>query len=133
MSLTIHDRLRLPASFAPVLGLATALMLSACGGADQTAPAAMAALTASAPAASNDSSVLTLPLEVLGNGSPRQPVIVEAGLGVASGKLGEVAQLWFQCHRCGFYGAPEFEAASELPVKIKAMSPSCVESFPWWP
>ena len=57
---------------------------------------------------------------MLGNGSPRQPVIVEAGLGVASGKLGEVAQLWFQCHRCGFYGAPEFEAASELPVKIKA-------------
>ena len=29
-------------------------------------------------------------------------------------------KLWFQCHRCGFYGAPEYEAATDLPVKIKA-------------
>lgn len=64
--------------------------------------------------------VLTLPLEVLGSGSPRTPVIAEAGLGVASAKLASVTKLWFQCHRCGFYGAPEFQAVSDLPVKIKA-------------
>lgn len=122
MSLTIHNRLRLPASFALGLGLSTALLLSACGGGgtDKTAPAALAAMTVNAAAAGGDAAVLQLPLEVLGSGSPREPVIVEAGLGIASGKLGEVAQLWFQCHRCGFYGAPEFEAASDLPAKIKA-------------
>lgn len=59
-------------------------------GTDQTAPAAMAALTVSAPAA-RDTSVLTLPLEVLGNGSPRDPVIVEAGLAVARTPLGTYA------------------------------------------
>jgi hypothetical protein len=64
--------------------------------------------------------VLTLPLEVLGDGSPRTPVIAEAALGVDGNKLGSVTRLWFQCHRCGFYSAPEFEAASDLPVKIKA-------------
>jgi len=64
--------------------------------------------------------VLTLPLEVLGNGSPRTPVIAEAGLGVTAAKLAGVSKLWFQCHRCGFYGAPEFEAATDLPVKVKA-------------
>ncbi len=69
-----------------------------------------------APAAT----VLRLPLEVLGDGSPKRAVIAEAKLGLESGKLGAVAQLWFQCHRCGFYGAPEFEATTATPVKIKA-------------
>jgi cytochrome c553 len=78
-----------------------------------TVPGAPAVVT---PAAT----FLTLPLEVLGNGSPRTPVIAEAGLGVAAEKLQTVTRLWFQCHRCGFYSAPEFEAATYLPVKIKA-------------
>ena len=134
MSITIHRRRGLRPALA--LGLATALLLSACGGgggADTASPAVTASLTANAPAA-----VLQLPLEVLGNGSPGQPVIAEAALGVASGKLPEVAQLWFQCHRCGFYGAPEFEAASALPVKVKAsvrilggVDDSAAQAVPW--
>lgn len=118
MTITIHRRHGLRPALALGLGLATALLLSACGGgggADTAAPAVTASLTVNAPA-----TVLQLPLEVLGNGSPGQPVIAEAALGVASGKLPEVTQLWFQCHRCGFYGAPEFEATTALPRKIKA-------------
>lgn len=66
------------------------------------------------------SSATTLPLEVLGSGAPDQTVIAEAQLGVDTSKLGSVAQLWFQCHRCGFYSAPEFEATSAAPAKVKA-------------
>ena len=134
MTITIHRRRGLRPALA--LGLATALLLSACGGgggADTATPAVSASLTVNAPAA-----VLRLPLEVLGSGSPGQPVIAEAALGVASGKLPEVAQLWFQCHRCGFYGAPEFEAASALPVKVKAsvrilggVDDSAAQAVPW--
>ncbi len=87
---------------------------------------------------STTAAVLTLPLEVLGDGSPRTPVIAEAKLGVEAGKLGSVAQLWFQCHRCGFFGAPEFEAVSALPMKIKASmrvlggaSDANAASIPW--
>ncbi|MET0320787.1 MAG: hypothetical protein ABW069_08710, partial [Duganella sp.] len=103
-----------------VCALAVATLLAACGGngADH-APAAQAArLAAAKVTVSGD--VLTLPLEVLGSGSPNAPVIAEARLGVAAAKLGTVSQLWFQCHRCGFYSAPEFEAATALPRKIKA-------------
>lgn len=105
------------------LALVSGAILSACGGGGSEAPApaaSFAPLSASSSVAAADTSTLTLPLEVLGNGSPRAPVIVDAGLGVEPGKLGSVSKLWFQCHRCGFYGAPEFEAATDLPIKIKA-------------
>jgi hypothetical protein len=116
-----------------------ACLLSACGGggAGTSTPVATApvgttpvpagaatppvAATPDTPAAATPAAtVLTLPIEVLGNGSPRTPVLAEAALGVAPARLATVTQLWFQCHRCGFYGAPEFEAATDLPVKIKA-------------
>ncbi len=119
--------------------LPIAVLLAACGGGSgtsttpvaaapvspvTTAPAAPVAATPDTPVATTPATpaatVLTLPIEVLGNGSPRTPVIADATLGVAPARLSTVSQLWFQCHRCGFYGAPEFEAASELPVKIKA-------------
>jgi cytochrome c553 len=101
--------------------LAVASVLAACGsGNDTTADARPALQAASLATAKAVNDGLTLPLEVLGNGSPAAPVVAEARLGVAPDRLGAVAQLWFQCHRCGFYGAPEFEATTALPVKIKA-------------
>ncbi|WP_070251551.1 hypothetical protein [Duganella phyllosphaerae] len=101
--------------------LAAAALLAACGAGDSTdqqASAKASRLAATTVVAASDA--LVLPLEVLGNGSPAAPVIAEARLGLAADKLGAATQLWFQCHRCGFYGAPEFEATTALPVKIKA-------------
>ena len=101
--------------------LAVAALLAACGAGDSTdqqASAKASRLAATTVVAASDA--LVLPLEVLGNGSPAAPVIAEARLGLAADKLGAATQLWFQCHRCGFYGAPEFEATTALPVKIKA-------------
>lgn len=62
----------------------------------------------------------TLPLEVLGDGSPLRPVIAEAELELASGAVADVTTLWFRCHRCGFYAAPEFEKTSAPLTKVKA-------------
>ncbi|HVK56556.1 MAG TPA: hypothetical protein VM532_16195 [Burkholderiales bacterium] len=101
-------------------------LLVACGGGggggDQSSSIQSGDAVASNLTSQNSSNgnVLTLPLEVLGDGSPNSPVIAEANLGVESARLGSVVQLWFQCHRCGFYGAPEFEATSSLPKKVKA-------------
>jgi len=101
--------------------LAVAALLAACGagdGANQQPAAKTASFAATTVAAGSDA--LVLPLEVLGNGARATPVIAEARLGLAADKLGAATQLWFQCHRCGFYGAPEFEATTAQPVKIKA-------------
>jgi hypothetical protein len=100
-------------------------LLAACGaGSDasqnQTVVRKSALGAVSKSAAAN---IQILPLEVLGTGSPSKPVIAEAQLGIDAGKLGSVTQLWFQCHRCGFYSAPEFEKTSALPVKVKASAP----------
>ena len=100
-------------------------LLAACGAGSSSSAPEPAVVTTSAisvaiTSASAAATVLALPIEVLGDGSPRKPVIAEARLGVASGKLASVSKLWFQCHRCGFYGAPEFEAVTQLPAKIKA-------------
>jgi len=63
---------------------------------------------------------LTLPIEVLGDGSPLTPVVAEGGLAVASASLSSVAHIYVKCHRCGFFGAPEHEATSAPPVRVKA-------------
>jgi hypothetical protein len=101
-----------------------ACALAACGpgtdSADAGGSGSQARTAAEITAASAAAGTLVLPLEVLGNGSPDKPVVAEAGLALDAGKLPAVTQLWFQCHRCGFYGAPEFEATSRAPTKIKA-------------
>ncbi|WP_177233441.1 RICIN domain-containing protein [Stigmatella erecta] len=81
---------------------------------------------------------LRLPLELLSDGSPLAPKIAEASLQVDASRLSSVSQLWWQCHRCAFFGAPEFEATSQPPVKIKAsvrvlggVSPSQAGNIPW--
>ncbi|WNG20363.1 RICIN domain-containing protein [Cystobacter fuscus] len=81
---------------------------------------------------------LKLPLELLGDGSPSLPAIAEANLHVDSSRLGNVSQLWWTCHRCAFFGAPEFEATSQPPTRIKAsvrvlggISPEQADGIPW--
>ena len=110
----------LAAAFAATLSL-----LAGCGsGAGDdgavTASGTQSKQAAQVSTAAGTDAALTLPLEVLGNGSPDKPAIAEAGLTLTSDKLATATQLWFQCHRCGFYGAPEFEATTRLPTKIKA-------------
>lgn len=63
---------------------------------------------------------LQLPIEVLGDGSPVTPLIAEASLSLPSTGVTSASKLYFVCHRCGFYGAPEYEPTTHLPVKIKA-------------
>ena len=81
---------------------------------------ASARRSAAMPAAPSSAPVLTLPIEVLGDGSPKTPVVAEVQLGVASDKLAKVVTLGFTCHRCGYFGAPEFEALKATPPKVKA-------------
>lgn len=120
--------------------LAVAAMLAACGSGTQDAPqaGAQSRQAAKVSAAGTADGTLVLPLEVLGKGSPDQPVVAEAKLALPSGQAGNAAQLWFQCHRCGFYAAPEFEATRRLPAKIKAsvrvlggVSGSAESRVPW--
>ncbi|WP_296950593.1 hypothetical protein [uncultured Massilia sp.] len=121
---------RLPTSRRPRRAglLATALaaslfLLAGCGAGSDDDGAATGTGTRAKLAAQVSTvtgAALTLPLEVLGNGAPDKPAIAEAALTLASAKRAAAAQLWFQCHRCGFYGAPEFEATTRPPTKIKA-------------
>ncbi len=63
---------------------------------------------------------LALPIEVLGSGAPDEPVIVSAELSVSAANVSAVETLYVQCHRCGFYGPPEFEALSKPLTTVKA-------------
>jgi len=105
--------------------MSLASALAACGGGTsaETSQNSASNVQASLRAVSGGTqaaNVQILPLEVLGTGAPSKPVIAEAQLSVDASKLGSVTQLWFQCHRCGFYSAPEFEKTSAMPTKIKA-------------
>ena len=102
----------------PAVTLLVALVLMGCGGGngetDTGAP------ISSAPSPTPEAGTLTLPLEVLGDGSPAAPAITEVALRVNAEQLSRVNQLGFTCHRCGFFGAPEYEATSAAPTKVKA-------------
>jgi hypothetical protein len=102
--------------------ISLAAILAACGGSTDTQNDSSAKKSALSMGrvSTGTANALTLPLEVLGTGAPSKPAIAEAQLGVDASQLGSVAQLWFQCHRCGFYSAPEFEKTTALPAKIKA-------------
>jgi hypothetical protein len=63
---------------------------------------------------------LSLPLEVLGNGDPDEPVVASVSLPISGGALTSVQVLYVQCHRCGFYGPPEFEALAKPLATVKA-------------
>jgi hypothetical protein len=62
---------------------------------------------------------IQLPIEVLGSGAPDAPAIAGMSLTLA-GDVGAVQFLYVQCHRCGFYDSPEFEALAKPLVKAKA-------------
>jgi hypothetical protein len=63
---------------------------------------------------------LSLPIEVLGNGDPDEPVVASVSLPLSGGALTSVQSLYVQCHRCGFYGPPEFEALAKPLATVKA-------------
>ncbi|WP_394830222.1 hypothetical protein LVJ94_27310 [Pendulispora rubella] len=63
---------------------------------------------------------MVLPIEVLGTGSPSAPAIAESNLGIDAANVAKAAKVYFVCSRCGFYGAPEFEATTAAPTKVKA-------------
>lgn len=125
--------------------LAAAVLLTACGGGSGSdRPATDSPATAPAPSPdappppAPDSNVLTLPLEVLGDGSPLAPVVVDARLDLDAAKVASATRLWFRCHRCGFFGAPEFEATTHKPVAVKASvrvlggtAPADAGAIPW--
>ncbi|MRX07524.1 hypothetical protein GJ697_06745 [Pseudoduganella sp. FT25W] len=118
------------------MGLAA--LLAACGAgkdASQNDSSARRSVLGGASSKAAGGAAVTLPLEVLGNGSPATPALAEARLGVDANQLGSVAQLWFQCHRCGFYSAPEFEATTAPPARIKAsvrvLGGGSDDSTPW--
>lgn len=119
-SIAMRDAARRRVMFAAAL--ASTAMLAACGSGTQdgTQPAAQSRQAAKVSASGSADGTLVLPLEVLGTGAPNQPTIAEAQLALPANKLDAAQQLWFQCHRCGFYGAPEFEATTTLPTKVKA-------------
>ncbi|WAC75571.1 RICIN domain-containing protein [Roseateles sp. SL47] len=62
---------------------------------------------------------LTLPLELLGAGLPSAPVTATANLTLDANGVSAATELWMRCHRCGFFGPPEFEATTEAPARIK--------------
>ncbi|UXH79412.1 RICIN domain-containing protein [Roseateles amylovorans] len=81
---------------------------------------------------------LQLPLELLGDGMPDAPVIATANLTLDAARLGTATQLWFKCHRCGFFGPPEFEATRLPPTRIKGSlrvlggtAPANAGNIPW--
>ena len=55
------------------------------------------------------------------NEPPDEPVIAGTTLTVASSDLAAVQTLYVQCHRCGFYDAPEFEALTKPLVKVRPL------------
>jgi hypothetical protein len=78
---------------------------------------------------------LALPIELLGQGSPNQPLVASAQLAIPAGQLSSVTQLYVRCHRCAFYEAPEFETLAMPVTKVKAslriMGTSSDDSVPW--
>ena len=75
--------------------------------------------TSSSGGTASSGPVLPLPIEVLGSGAPDAPAIGSTTLTLA-GDASAVQTLYVQCHRCGFYDAPEFEALAKPLVKTKA-------------
>jgi hypothetical protein len=61
-----------------------------------------------------------LPIEVLGAGLPATRTIKTATLSLPAAAVGTTSQLWITCHRCGFYGSPEFESVVAPSPMVKA-------------
>ncbi len=64
--------------------------------------------------------VLRLPIELLGNGAPDEPVVAATTLPLAANDVAAAKSLYVTCHRCGFYDPPEFEALAKPLTTVKA-------------
>lgn len=100
------------------------------GGAGSTPPATDAPPT--------PTTALRLPLELLGAGLPSAPAMATANLTLDATGIGAATELWFRCHRCGFFGPPEHEATVETPARIKGSlrilggtAPADAGAVPW--
>jgi hypothetical protein len=79
-----------------------------------------AAASLAAVALPSNAATVTVPIEVLGPGLPASPTVRTVTLDLPAAQAGATTTLWFTCHRCGFYGAPEYEAVNAPPPKVKA-------------
>jgi hypothetical protein len=105
------------------------------GGSSAAMGGAASGGTAGAGGTAQEGIPLDLPLELLGNGSPDEPVIRAAELALQPEKLGAVSRLYVRCHRCGFYDAPEYETL-EVPVtavkaSFRVLGASEDDAIPW--
>ncbi|UPG92680.1 hypothetical protein [Luteibacter aegosomatissinici] len=107
-----------------VLVLTLLLALPLDGALAAPPPAVFAGVSASAirgpGIAHTAASRVVLPIEVLGDGNPQSPLVRDAGFSLPAVDAAAATSLWFVCHPCGFFGAPEFEATAHTPVKVKA-------------
>jgi len=55
---------------------------------------------------------------VLGSGAPDAPAIASVDLALDAAGAAQATQLAVQCHRCGFYNSPEFEALTKPVTKV---------------
>ncbi|HSC87966.1 MAG TPA: hypothetical protein VLC09_11870 [Polyangiaceae bacterium] len=75
---------------------------------------------------------LLFPIEVLGSGSPEEPVVAGRNVGLDEGVApDDVTALSVLCHRCGFYDSPEFEKLSQPLTRVKTSVRIGGEDAPW--
>jgi hypothetical protein len=76
--------------------------------------------TTGTPEAGAGGPVLNLPIEVLGSGAPDDQAVAGTTLPLDAAGVSSVQSLYVQCHRCGFYDPPEFEALAKPLTTVKA-------------
>ena len=78
---------------------------------------------------------LNLPLELLNNGAAG--LRVKAVLNLNASDLASASHLAFTCHRCSFFGAPEWERTTVAPpmakasVRVLGTKPDTATDVPW--
>ena len=70
------------------------------------------------PAPTPSAAALELPIELLGDGL--NPLVKGVALNLSADNVKSASSLVFTCHRCGFFGAPEWQMTSRTPTTIKA-------------
>ena len=70
------------------------------------------------PAPTPSAATLELPIELLGDGL--NPLVKGIALNLSGDNVKSASSLVFTCHRCGFFGAPEWQVTSRPPTTIKA-------------
>lgn len=109
---------------ATALHAGLALGLVACGGGGKSSANGQSPVVATNPPAGSGTgsgtgtnSPIVLPIEVLSDGGE---LVKQVVLTIPQDKKADVGAIWFVCHRCGFFSAPEFEKTTRAPVAVKA-------------